>query len=122
MNRRHVVEHVDGRLLLDLEPEHRALLRRRLVQKQIVLMEVNRRVERILGSADAGDVIDVRVRQQDVLDIQLMIAHGAQEAVHLVARINDDTFTRPLASGDEPVLVERCFRANLQDHSLQCYT
>jgi hypothetical protein len=55
----------------------------------------------------------VRVRQQDVTDIDIEIADRRQQIVDLVAGVDDDRFACPLASDDEPVLVERRYRPNL---------
>ena len=40
-----------------------------LVEKQIVLVQMDRHAERALRLGHAGHMIDVRVRQQDVRDI-----------------------------------------------------
>ena len=77
MNRRHVVEDVDRRRLPELEAEHRALLLRGVIEKEVIVVQIHRRIERILRRAHAGDVVDVRVRQQDVLNLEIVIAHGA---------------------------------------------
>ena len=71
---------------------------------------------------DAGNVIDVRVGQEDVLNLQIVVAARAEQAVHLVAGIDDDPFTGALAAHDESVLVERRLGTHLEDHSLQSYT
>ena len=49
----------------------------------------------------------MRVRQQDVLNVEIVIANGGQQLVDFVARIDDDRLARPLAADDEAVLVER---------------
>jgi hypothetical protein len=67
-------------------------------------------------------VIDVRVRQKDVQNLQVVIADRPEEPVDLVARVDQDAFTCPFATDDEPVLVEGCFRADFEDHSLQSYS
>jgi PleD family two-component response regulator len=61
-------------------------------------------------------VVDVCVRQQDVLNLEIVIAHGGQQAVDFVTRIDDDALTRPLATDDVPVLVERRLRTDFEDH------
>ena len=79
-------------------------------------------VHRVLRRAHAGDVIEVRVRQQDVPDVEVVIAHRGQQPIHLVTGIDDHALTRPLASDNEPVLVERRLRAHFEDHALRSYT
>ena len=68
-------------------------------------------------------MIDVRVRQQDRLHVDVQIANGAKQLVDLVAGIDDDGLARPLAADDEAVLVERRDRADFENHcGLQSYS
>jgi hypothetical protein len=74
MKRRHVVENVDWRLLPGLEAEQSPLLFDRVVQHEVVPMQINGNIEGVFGGTYAGDVIDMRMRQQDVLNLQVVIA------------------------------------------------
>ena len=57
---------VGRRLWLDPNPEHAPLLGDRIVQKAICGMQMNRqRSEGLAQIADAGDVIEVRMREED---------------------------------------------------------
>src|SRR2546422_1486596 len=47
------IENVRGWLGLDVQSEHRAMLHRALVQKEILAMQIHRNAERALGRADA---------------------------------------------------------------------
>jgi len=84
-------------------------------------VKIYKHVERILRRTDAGDVVDVRVRQKDVRDRQVVIAHGRQQPVHFVSGINENAFARALTADDISVFVEGRFCADFKDHSLQSY-
>jgi len=101
------VEGIDGRQRIDMHTEHRSLLRSRLVQKQILAMEVHRRAEGALGHTDAGDMIDVRMRQQNVPDGQGFRFGKRQQAGHFITGIDDDRLARLIAGDDEAVFEER---------------
>ena len=75
------VELVDRRLRFDRQAEHPARLDRPLVQEEIVAVQVHRHAERPLGGGDAGDVIDVRVREQDVPDVERAGARRTDSSV-----------------------------------------
>ena len=52
-------------------------------------MQIDRRTSSASFAArNAGDVVDVRVRQQDVLHLQVVVADGGEQLVHLVAGID----------------------------------
>ena len=80
-------------------------------------MQVHRRVERLLGRSDAGDVVHVCMCQQDMANVQVVIAHRRQQLVYFIARVDDDALTGALASHHEPVLVERRHCPDIQDHA-----
>ena len=61
-------------------------------------------------------MIDVRVGQQDRLDLDVEIADRAQQLVDLVAGVDDDRLARPLAPDDEAVLVERRDGPHFENH------
>src|SRR5207244_10105534 len=105
-NWRSVVEDVYWRRRLDAQAEHRTLLRGALVEKEIVLVQVDRHAKLPLGGRNARHVIDVRMRQQDEPHVELMPAHGLEQLDDLVARIDHDGLPRPLASDHKAVLVE----------------
>ena len=79
-------------------------------------MQIHRHVVGVFRRADAGHVIDVRVRQQDRLHVDIEVADRAHQLVHLVAGIDDHRLARPLAADDEAVLVEGRDRPNFEKH------
>ena len=46
----------------------------------------------------------------------VVVAHGGQQLVDLVAGVDHDTLARPLASHNEAVLVERSDGTDFEDH------
>ena len=103
-----VIEHVDRRRRIDLKAEHRALLDGALVQKQVVAVEINGHAKRPLRGRDAGDVIDVRVGQQDVADRQRSSARRTRAGSATSSPGSISTASRVLfAADDEAVLEER---------------
>ena len=107
------VETVDWRRRLDADAEHSAALDGVLVEKQIVAVKRDRHVERTLGDADSRDVINVRVRQKDVPNGELLPIGVRQELADAVSRIDDHRVARLFAGDDEPVLHERPGRLHL---------
>jgi PleD family two-component response regulator len=68
---------------------------------------------------DTGHVIDVRVRQQDVPDRQVLLRDELEQPVHFVTRIDDDPLSRARARDNEAVLVERPHGLRLDyDHAV----
>ena len=96
-----------------------SLLDDAFVERQIIPVEIDRRVERVLCRVDSAHVIEMRVREQDVLDLHLAVAHRGEELIDFVARVDHDRRFRALAADDEPVLVERRDGPDFQNHHLQ---
>ena len=107
---------IDRRLRIHAQAEHFSLLHDLFVEEIVGLVQPDRHAERRLRFRDAGDVIEVGVRQQDRLDGQLVLLRGVQQFVHLVARIDEDPFAGILAAEDEAVLEKGGRRPVLQDH------
>jgi len=99
------------------EPEPRALLDDVLVQEQVVTMKVNRHVVRGLRGIHPGNVIHVRVRQQDRAHGNTRVTHRGKQLVDLVPRINQNTLARPLTGDGKAVLIERRCRPRFENHS-----
>ncbi len=116
LNRRHVIEGVHLRLRLHGDAEHRSLLDYSVVQEQVFGVQTDGNVEGFLRRCDAGDVIDMRVRQQDMLHLEVEGADSRNELVHFVARVDHDCLVRALAADNEAVLHEWRNRANLENH------
>ena len=110
------VEDIDRRRLPDLESEQRALLNGHVVQELVVAVQVDGDVERLFRSGHTGDVVDVCVRQQDGLDLDVEIANRAEQLVDLIARVNEDRLTRSFARHDKAVLVERRDCSDFKNH------
>jgi PleD family two-component response regulator len=110
------VEDIDRRRLPDLESEQRTLLNGHVVQELVVAVQVDGNVERLFRSGDTGDVVDVGVRQQDGLDLDVEIANRAEQLVDLIARVDEDGLTRSFARHDKAVLVERCDGSDFKNH------
>ena len=106
-DRAQVVKDIDRRRLPDRDTEHPPLPDRMLVQRQIVLVEMDGGIQRVFHESDARNVVDVRVRQQNVHHIEAVIPDHAEQLVSLVTRVDNDGFARALAADDKPILVRR---------------
>src|SRR5262245_24473866 len=112
-----LVEEIHRRLWFGLEAEHQALLNDAVVEKQILAMETNRRFgERLFGAPHAGDVVEMGVRQQNVFDVETMLANGLNQQLDVVARVDDDAFTSPFTTNDKAVFHERPSGPGLENH------
>src|ERR1700681_4455264 len=98
------VELVDGWLWFHSNAEHGAELDRTLVQKQVVAMKIHRHVPGALRGCDAGDVVDMGVREEDEADGQRLAPGEREQARDLVARIDQHGLARVLADDHETVL------------------
>src|SRR5579864_4300793 len=83
-------------------------------------MQVDRNAKRALRRGDTGDMVNVRVRQEDVPDREGVFLREREEPVHLVARIDEHRFACVLASDDEAVLEEGADGLALNEHYLIC--
>ena len=113
---RPVVEEVHGRLRLDGNAKSHPLLNDRAVQKIVVAVQPDRYAERRLRTSDAGDVIQVRVRQQDVPDVEPLRAGRGEKVIDLVAGVDHNPFTGFLAADHVSVLEEWGRGAGLEEH------
>jgi hypothetical protein len=87
-----------------------------VVQEKIVFVKTHGSVERRLRLRDARDVVDMCMREQDLLNVETVIANSRQQLVRFVARIDEHTFARPLAADDKAVFVEWWNRADFDNH------
>jgi hypothetical protein len=111
-----LIEKVDRRLGLDRKAERPALLHDRFVQEVVGLVQAHRHAEHLLRAFDAGNVIQVRVGQQDVAGLQLVPGDRLQQRLDFVAGIDQHAFPCLFAADDVAVLVERRDGARFQDH------
>jgi CheY-like chemotaxis protein len=110
------IELVDRRGRIDPKAEHEPLLHRVVVQKQIIAVQVHGHVQLALCRTDPGDMVNMGMRQQDVAERQRFPDREREQAVDLVARIDQHTFARARTRHDEPVLEERANRLCLDYH------
>jgi hypothetical protein len=80
-------------------------------------MEGDGDLEGCLGTANARYVIQVSVRQQDVLDRQAVLPACFEETVHFVSWIDEHGLPGVGTGHDEPVLLERGNRSDLEYHA-----
>ena len=104
------------RLALHAQTEHHALLNDGVIEWTVGIVKPDRRMECRFGTADTRDVIQVRVRQQDVPDRQAGSLNRRDHLVDFIAGIDDDGVTSRFASEDVAVLVERRRSVSRQQH------
>ena len=93
------VEMIDLRLRLYAQTEHQSLLHHRFIQKVVVLVQPDRHAERPFSRRDSGDMVQMRVREENLLRRPADAASERPAAsLDLVARIDDDRFACLLAS------------------------
>jgi CheY-like chemotaxis protein len=110
------VEEIDRRRRLDPETEHHSLGHRLLVQKQVVMVEMDRDGERPLGRSNAGHMVHVRMRQEYVADGEPPPIGELEELPDLVAGIDQYRVVRLFAAQYEAVLEKRSDRLRLHYH------
>ena len=82
------IEMIDWWGLIDLEAKQSSVLDGLVVQKQIVAMKRHRNVQRAFRGAHAGDVVDVRMGQQDVRQRDPFARREHEQTIDLVAWID----------------------------------
>lgn len=95
---------------LDAQPEQQPVLHRVSIEELIVAVEIHCDAEGPFGRRHAGHVIDVRVREEDVPNRELMTHGECEQPINLGSRVDEDRFARPLTPEDETVLHERANR------------
>ena len=100
------IEVIDGRRLVDLEPKQSAMLDGLVVQEEIVAMKIDGNVERPFRGADTGDVVDMRMRQQNARQRDPFTRGECEQTVDLIAGIDQHAFPRPWTRDDETVFEE----------------
>ncbi len=113
------VEVIDRRLRLNVQPEHPAHFDGPLVQEEVVAMERHLDAERPLRGGHSRHMVDVRVRQQNVVDRQRLILRDLKQLVDFVAGINEHGVAGAATGDDEAVLEERLDGSRLDyDHDV----
>ena len=111
-----VVEEVYRRLPRDPEAEEDALLHDAVVEELVLPVQSDGGAKRCLRAPNARDVVEMRVREEDVLDGQAEAVNRLEQLVDLVAWIDDDALVSALAADDVAVLHERLGSVGFQNH------
>jgi CheY-like chemotaxis protein len=117
---RRAIELVDRRRgRVHTEPEHGAVLDGAFVEKQVVAVKVDGNPEGSLRAVDTGDMVDVRMGQQDPVEPDPPRFGKREEGVHLVSGVDQHPFAGSRTCHDESVLEERTNRGALDyDHGV----
>jgi CheY-like chemotaxis protein len=99
-----------------MQSEHGGLPLQIVVEHEIIGMEVDRHSQPPFGGRYARDVIDVRMREQNVANRQPVLLGQQQKLLHFVAGVDQDGLVRVLAPKDESVLEERTDCPHFQYH------
>jgi CheY-like chemotaxis protein len=110
------VEHIDGGERIHVQPEHRPLLHGALVEEHVVAVQVNGDAQGLLRSGDAGHMIDVGMSQKNVANGQGPLLRERQQALYLVARVNQHRLPGTFAADDEAILEKRSHGLCLNYH------
>ena len=113
------IEEVDRRRRFDAQPKQETLLNRTFVRKVVVGVQTDRRSNRFFRTLHTGDVVDVRVSQQDVSNSELLAENDIKQERDLIARIDNDAVTTLFTRQDETVLEERLDCACFKEHRAQ---
>ena len=96
-------------------PKKAGLLGQRVVEGAVGRMEADRRSRGFLDRPRAGDVVEVRVRVDEGDGHELCRFESAQDALGLVARIDDDRLARNRIREHRAVALQRPDRKRLDD-------
>ncbi len=90
-----------------------------LYQGKVVLVVEDGRSGELLEALGSGDVIDVSVGDDDLLDGELVLIEDADDAGDVVAGIDHDGFAGDLVAEDGAVALERADDEDFVDHGLR---
>lgn len=107
---------VDWWLRLHSEAERHSLLDDGEVQKLVRPVQTHRRTEGLLGLRDPRNVIEMRVRQQDVANGELLCIDDLQQLPDFVSGIDEHGLASSFAGDNVAVLEKRGDRTRLDDH------
>ena len=85
-------------------------------QREIVLIEKNRRSGRALQQKRSAHVVDVRMSDDDLLHLQAMTGKPEQYLWNVVAGIDDDCLPSFLISEDGAVALQQADREGFSNH------
>ena len=97
-------------------PEPAGLDVHHLDQREVVLVVEDGRAGEGLEARGPGDVIDVRVGDEDLLDGEIVALEEGEDARNLVAGIDDDGLAGGLVAEDGAVALQRADGEDLVDH------
>ena len=86
-------------------------------ERVIILIEQDRRARRRSQLHRTPHMIDVRMRDSDLLDLQVMLSKQRQNRFYLVARVNDHRFMRALIANNRTVALDGSDREYFVDHA-----
>ena len=87
-----------------------------LDQREVVLVVEDGRTGEGLETRGSGDVVDVRVGDEDLLDGEIVSLEEGEDAQNLVSGIDDDSFAGGLVAEDGAVALQRADGKDLVDH------
>lgn len=87
-------------------------------QRQVVLVVEDGRSGELLEVLRSGDMVDVGVSDDDLLDRELMLFEGGDDAGDVVAGIDDDGLAGDFIAQDGAVALERAYDEDFVDHGL----
>src|SRR5258706_4811732 len=100
---------------LDLEPEERGLPIERFVERDVAFVEKERRAGDAREERRDTDVVQVRVRVEEADGLQPVRGESRQDAVRLVARVDDERLLRLQVGDDRAVALERSDRERVDE-------
>ena len=86
-----------------------------LEQRQVILIEQNRRSDEAFQLECSADVVDVRVSNEYLFELEIEIREPAMNAADVVARIDDDRLASGWIAENCAVALERADREGLDD-------
>ncbi len=89
-----------------------------LQQSVIILVEQDRSARGGAKLHGSADVVDMGVRDDDLFDLQVVLADERENILDIIAGIDDHGFAGRLIADDGAVALQRTDRENFVDHGL----
>ncbi len=85
-------------------------------QRVIILVEQDGSAGGSTEFHSSADVVDVGVGDDDLFDLETMLAHHGEDVIDLIAWVNDHSFVSGLVSDDRAVALQRADGEDFVDH------
>ena len=110
---------IDLRLFGNVPAEPRGLLIEGAIESKVLGVDVNRGAGCVMDAAQADDVINVSMRDDNGRDFEAMVLDDLEDPLRFIARIDDDGFVSYGIADDVAIALQHADGKNFVNEFLQ---